>query len=901
MQALLENCESWLARQYKNILGLDLIGDVVRLRWLSPDSLTKESERPNAQSLVIEDADIGCMLFLIPYVPEFLDLQINQALGLRSRLLRESNYTGIEKAGDKEDQDGSWRVRLVWLVGDNDWNDWQQKIIELRRESGAAEEITFDAVPIKNNNIQKSLDSHGLPQLLLNTRALLRQSSGEAEKWLSADSHVSVELQNFSHRFSTPRTRTIARELEEKAKLLKPVEKNQVSIHPRPFKRFSVQNFRNLDALEIGGDHPDDMSTEAIILFGPNGTGKSSLAEAITLAAFGTSPRLEQFMIDKDINGRSAELYLRKYLTPLNNIGVQPSYTWGESQKCEFALHPNEESKGRFEGVVLNQEDSIKFTDLSHGELAARVLTGYSSLADHLSEWLIQEEKRAKDTKLIFTRKHGLNSAIKRSSTAYNRLAERILSEQLQRPSPEFIDWLRFFGRQLDEDGRYASKLVTDWISQHDTVVKRLADTLQKLQEKDASQSQITQAILDKLREYDVIARRSEEFRQRLQKRIVTLREQLEDTLTQIETLGVWLASQSDNEDKPEVDSEVLKTEIENLANERAKLESSGKSLRGRLDLLDQASQFLTSHWATQHPDICPVCDSNVADRQGIETVVLVLQDETNTTIQALRTRHVEIQTTQKELDVKLKVAGMSICPVAAEDQSRIKDWLSPFLPEGAVLEDWLINPQYRQQLKDDLSRMGILPEAPKPYADASQESERLATDFIELTQEADMALEEPQSIAEVKKAFEQRMEKILKDHLPSTLGKVWEELTLTLTTAPWLLPDRPNMELGNSSKSLSVQVGKSGRYIRYIYNAAERHLLGLAWFFTYYLAKRRFDEAWMLLDDPAQEMDQPSFRELVRLWETLLRLHQKMCRSFTLIAALHQEARALEAARDVV
>jgi hypothetical protein len=126
----------------------------------------------------------------------------------------------------------------------------------------------------------------------------------------------------------------------------------------------------------------------------------------------------------------------------------------------------------------------------------------------------------------------------------------------------------------------------------------------------------------------------------------------------------------------------------------------------------------------------------------------------------------------------------------------------------------------------------------------------------------------------------------------------VWEELTLTLTTAPWLLPDRPKLKLGQRGKSLSVQVGKSDRYIRYIYNVAERHLLGLAWFFTYYLAKRRFDEAWMLLDDPAQEMDQPSYRELVRLWETLLRLHLKLRRPFTMIIALHQESRALDAAR---
>ena len=167
---------------------------------------------------------------------------------------------------------------------------------------------------------------------------------------------------------------------------------------------------------------------------------------------------------------------------------------------------------------------------------------------------MTQEERRANETKLVFTRKHGLNIAIKLSSTAYNRLADALLSEQLQRPSPEFIDWLRFLGRLSDEDGRYASTLVTDWTSQQDTVVKRLADTLAKLQDKSAPQLHITQVIQEKLSEYDVLARKSEEFRQRLETRLVALREQLEDALIQIATWGAWLESQADTQDRSEAD-----------------------------------------------------------------------------------------------------------------------------------------------------------------------------------------------------------------------------------------------------------------------------------------------------------------------------------------------------------
>jgi hypothetical protein len=904
MNPWLEQCESWLLRQYQNILGRNLEDGPVKLRWLPADSLTNAAETSEAHGLAVEDADIGWLLFLLPYEPDRLEPQVNQALGLRSRLLRESNYTGNAKAGEKEDQDSTWRVGLVWLVENNKWGHWQRHILDLRRESGAAEEISVDAIRITQNDVHAALDSHGLSRLLLHTRSLLAQSETEAEKWLSADDQVTAELQNFSQRFKTPRARAFARELEEEAKSFQPAEARSLSSAARQFRRFRVKHFRNLDTLEVVADHAEDTKAQAIVLFGPNGTGKSSFAEALSLAAFDTSPRLEQFIDDDDLRRPTAETYLKDYLTPLassNSSNAKPCFAWDTGDKYEetpFALNPNEESRRRFEGVVLNQEDSLKFTELPREELAARVLKGYSGLADHLLAWLVQEEKRTNEAKLTFTRKHGLNSAIKRSVTAYDRLAQSLLLEQLQRPSPEFLAWLRFLEKLSDEDGRHASKLVSDWTNQQDNVVKRLAETVAKLQEIGATQSQIAQAIREKLDEFDRLAKQSSDFRQRLESRIAALREQLDIALTQMENWGAWLGSRESAPTTPEEDSQALKVEIESIAKERATLETNGKVLRARLDLLDQAQQFLASHWTVQYPDTCPVCNSDVAEREGIVAVVTVLQEETNATIQTLRARHVEIQNRQKDLDAKLKAIGVSTCPLAAEDQARLKDWLKPFLPEGAGLEDWLANPQLRGQLKGDLSRMRVLPEAPKPYADATLVVDRLAGDFIALTQEADKALEDPQSIGEVKKAFEQRLENVLKDHLPSTLEKVWLEITMTLTTAPWLLPAPPALKLDQRGKSLSVQAGEKGQYIRYLYNAAERHVLGLAWFFTYYVAKRRFEEAWMLLDDPAQEMDQPSFRELVRLWETLLRIHQRKNRPFTMIVALHQEERALDATR---
>jgi len=906
MQQWLEQCDSWLTRQYNSVLGLKLTGGPVRLRWLPSDSLIREVAKSEAYGLAVEDNDIGCLLFLLPYKPDRLEQQVNQALGLRSRLLRESNYTGNDTAGEKEDQESTWRVGLVWLVEDNQWAEWQQYIINIRRESGAAEEISFDAVQVTKNDIRKALDEHCLPRLLLHTRALLSQSAATAEKWLSADDQVSAEILNFAQRFDNPQSRLFARALEEKAKFFQPAGVKEVSAEPRQFRRFLVKHFRNLSNLEVSVDAGAKPNAQAIVLFGPNGTGKSSFAEAVSLATFGTSPRLEQFLSDKDLSRATAtvETYFNDYLKPLdmlNKADAGPSYAWDTGDKFDetsFSINTSEASNRRFEGVVLNQEDSIDFTKMNREQLAARVLKGYSTLADHLLDWLTQEAKRADDIKHEFTRKHGLSGAVKRSVTAYNRLAQAQLSEQLKRPSPEFLDWLSFLARLSDEDGKYASKLVSDWTNQQSILATRLADTMTKLQEKGASQSNLSQAIREKLDEFDRLANETGDFYQRFESKIVMLREQLDVALAQIESWGVWLVSQAIAPPSQEADSQALKVDLENLVKERTVLENNGKALRGRLDLLDQAMQFLTSSWSTLHPDICPVCNTDVSSRQGINVVVSTLQNETNATIHLLRSQYVDIQNRQKELDVKLKMAGLSVCPVVEEDKTRLRAWLQPFLPEGTELEERLTNSQHREQLKSDLSRMKILPEVPKPYADAAQVAERLANEYIVLTQEADRALENPQSIGEVKKAFEQRLEEVLKNHLPSTLEKVWLEIALTLTTASWLLPVRPALTLEQRGKSLSVQAGKSGRYIRYIFNSAERHVLGLAWFFTYYMAKSRFEEAWMLLDDPAQEMDQPSFRELVRLWETLLRLHQRKEHPFTMIVALHQEERALDATR---
>ncbi len=900
MNHWLNSCESWILRQYQSMLQVRAAGISPRLRWLTADSLTKECNKEQAQCLAIEDAEIGWLFFLAPFDSSQLERQVNEALGIRSRLLKESNYTGRAEAADAEDPDSSWRVGLVWLVAGDQWAAWQHRILELRRESGAAEEISLDAIPIDNDSIDAALDAHGLPRLLIHTRALFAQSATEVDSWLSADSQVSAQLENFSHQFESPRVRALARQLEEQSKLFQAPGPRVARTEPRRFKRFRVKQFRNLEALEVVADQNDD--AQAIVLYGPNGTGKSSFAEALSLAAFASSPRLDLFLRDTDFRNPSSDLYFKDYLKQCGARApaptISPSFSWNGEKETHFATSQEAIHAARFEGVILNQEDSIKFTELSREALATLVLKGYSAMTDHLISWLSQEERRANETKLMFTRKYEISGVIKKRETAYDRLAQGLLKDQLHRPSPEFLGWLDFFVRLAGQDLESASRLASAWRSYQATFVTQLAGNLSSLQAIGASQADIAKEVHETLDAFNRLAEQSKQFHARVFQRIGVLREQLDQALSWIDMWGTWLATRSAAPSPTDIESQILQTERETLAKERSEIEGRGQVLRGRLELLEQAQQFLTRHWAAGHPNTCPVCNSNVENRQGIEAVVGALRDETNANAQALRTRHADLQERQKELDAKLKSVGAATCPVAAEDQARLKNWLAPFLPDGQNIEGWLVDQQRRQQLKSDLGRMRALPEAPLPYSDPATESHRLANEFIALSNEADRALDDPQAMEQVRKTFEQRMEAVLVEHLPKTLGKVWQEITLTLTTAPWLLPARPILKLDQRGKSLSVQLENRELFVRYIYNAAERHVLGLAWFFTCFLAKRRFEEAWMLLDDPAQEMDQPSFRELVRFWETLLRIHRKNKSPLTLITTLHQEERALDATR---
>jgi hypothetical protein len=146
----------------------------------------------------------------------------------------------------------------------------------------------------------------------------------------------------------------------------------------------------------------------------------------------------------------------------------------------------------------------------------------------------------------------------------------------------------------------------------------------------------------------------------------------------------------------------------------------------------------------------------------------------------------------------------------------------------------------------------------------------------------------------------------VVSNHLPKTIGGLWRELSLILAPAYWIQACTPEMTMGlkRGAERLGVTVRRNQNQAelpaRHILNQAEQHVLGLAWFFTRFLTHGRFLIPFIALDDPAQEMDQVTFRKFARFVQAFQRAHRFISAKFGIVVLLHQEERAIDFARAI-
>jgi len=258
-----------------------------------------------------------------------------------------------------------------------------------------------------------------------------------------------------------------------------------------------------------------------------------------------------------------------------------------------------------------------------------------------------------------------------------------------------------------------------------------------------------------------------------------------------------------------------------------------------------------------------------------------------------------------KIIETKLSVLSHSKIPISKVRQGEMDSYLKPFL-EGKSIEEVIRIGQESELLAQVYRVINVPAQLPEKIQDVDQLLhqiiERISSDEAKRAQVWDA----PTKWEEVGKKLKSITFEVVQNHMPNTLQAVWVEIGMAITSAPWNTRKpifKPEMKRGNEKLTVVVKGNKNREMLgRYFYNQAEGHVLGLAWFFTRYLAEGRFRFEWQAMDDPAQEMDQTTFRAFCRFMQSWLRINKDSDTdgAYKVICFLHQEDRALDMARSL-
>ena len=888
----INQCQVYLEDQYsslfENFKTFENVPDIEKIpTWHTVDTLLKPSELNDSHAVFIRDPEIGICLYLIPFIPNKTDInsQLASALQIRSRLLPEySSYDNDNKVEDA-DSFGSWRVILHWLVDQNDYPQWLEEIVNIRSNTAHFEEISVDAVWNEKGDWETSIKEHGFPRLLLTCRSIFKKTSPEQiTRWSSADDYVRRELEGFQNRFSDLRTQEFAGILEEKIRSFEPKTPTNYDDNSSlsNINKIKIQNFRNILHLELKlGDAP----VKSTIVHGPNGTGKSAICESLSLGLCGTSDRYNEFLKDPDTKKNSIE-YLKSYLTPMKTS--DESSKWNVSindEKSEATLIENsEDSSTALRSIkcnILSQESSQEFLKMNAEELGGYILQGYSDLAEHIESALAKNIDETNSARVNFLNSYGLKTNISRIDTAKERVADTLISRELPSISHQLENWVNSTG-----DGFLKANMqsIKNKESLRNNIIKKseLEGVEADIHVWIKTYNTFCQATTEKAADIKSVADKVDFLKEK----------------TQI--WNNWLTSKKESaasEKSDQVSS--LKTELKILEEKRQKITEKGKEYKARVAHLEQAKSFVENYWQNIHPETCPTCDTDLKAREGILKVITQIEAETSTLREAARNDYQEFTNKIVEVQKRLSDIGISENPINQEDRDTVIELLQPLITGDQPFEDYIRNPASYQALIQQLDILRQIPDIPAavhtPDELARNVSEKFKTEFSKLL----YAMDAPQRWNEIGKELNTVLSSVVGNHLPETIGKLWKEIIFNLTPGMWLLPSEPDFSVKahRGSKKVSV-VLEDSRLAKYILNRAEIHILGLAWFFTSYLTTGRFKHSLICMDDPAQEMDQATYRDLCRLWETLIRLHKFNDRPLTFIALLNQEDRSLDAAR---
>jgi hypothetical protein len=917
MNEILVSLFGWLSDAYSTQLGVALERNEMQRETL-PIALWRDEHLVGADCAEVFDSDLGAWLRFRVLNEQTSAEAINKLVdGDIQWGLRQLAALSQTMRSGEPDPNGGWQIHLIWLVSKKHQDAWRKKMQAMRADSGYSEELGLDGIFFTEpSTFRPTLDGHRLPQLLFASRKLLSLSADKMPQWLRANEVFAAALKELPAQATVmdkQRTQALVDELLKPGGVESPTAElmADIPISANQYTKLAVQYVRNVEkatlSLPIG---------KVVVVHGPNGSGKSSLFEALAIGVTGSSTTLRNYLekdVEKDLTPKERANYVANVLANRRQReGSIPVIQLNDrASALETIASSFEEASARVkaaDGTFLAQEDARAFVSLPGADLALRILRGYSDLADRTQEYVDAQYNQSNQRNKEWLSEHGLNSGITLPSTRFTKLALMQLGKHVPSGGQGISNWLGSLAKRFPEATEQSSAAGLRWQrvdnpAGRDELCEKMAN-VEKLGFGVEMLEGWFKARLNALQAIDELDRIYES-------RIQALTSQFQEIQEDLKSWATWKIRQAQTpaiQAVPDASHELSMGQIAELEKALAELTRQGQDLSLRNEHLTGVVRDVLPKWKGSHPKDCPTCSAVHAD--GIESVVAGLQVIVQQQVDALRNAYREKQGQLKQL--RSAQTTQDVCPLSEVRQNQLANLLNLELDGPQGLAALISQPDGHALIMQSIAALAARPKlrdlmlACEP---ANEAAGRVFESISTVTAEGEALRIAPESWGRIKKLIDSSAALLVQQHLPNTLEAVWQEIAYGLTPARWNLWGKPRLipNLSRGAQKLTVEIapntemqGSNGKNLlaRYAFNQAEQHILGLAWFFTRYLSHGRFQHALMALDDPAQEMDQTTYRIFVRWIQAMSRLHVVRKIPLSTVVFLHQEDRALDLAR---
>lgn len=853
---------------------------------------------------ILFDPEIGIVCFFLKYINESVTRkQIISAVSLRSKL-----QPGLpQNLSSQSEVEPEWRVYINWIVEEeNQFVKWKETISDIRNNTAYFEEIGLDVLFLKNSNLNHDIFEHRLPKLLLNLRKIFKLTNpDQIYEWRSADELVIEMLKNLEDEMPE-KIKPYCKELVDYGldKKRNHITTNKLDQGYEKLGTFAVENFRNITnkiKLELGPLKLPKFNgasrTDAIahIIYGPNGTGKTTLYEALEFSFIGCSERMLRFLKDTEHHRKNPTTYL-DYLKPIKMPDTKPKITPDEESvglieiKCD--KNPREESTASklksLQDVMLSQKRIGEFVHLDSGSFSAEVMKDYSPISIILKDYVANRfEKASLERKRLLTR---LNMPT--GFTIMQNTKEAYVTQLWQKSIPEIsrnlLNVLEIFNQKENiPDVMRFNNIITNLnkLSKE----RKNVPTLEEAQD-----SKTWESFFSNFNKYIEELKRWHEKLHNFSKK--WHRDKLLEGMI---IWAEWLNQKKNKNYNGDILEEELLNELKNLENNRNIARKKGEMIKERLDgHFEMISSFLNNHWLPSFPDTCPTCNTDFKEIDGgLAAIIDNIKEELNKKRNQLRESYKDLSNRIKIVQKKLSNIGGAKFPLNNEEKESVMNMIDVLFPSEEVsIEDILLSTDKMDVIKQRYEELNKYVSLPELITEPNTLAIELAMKVKRELNNIDTIWESFDSWKSVDKLLNEKLSEIIKKHLPDTIGELWWEVTMCLTPSYWS-ETYTGLEIKVEDEKKS-RLEISGKKALYIINTAEMNIIGISWLITRYILNGRWKYKFLVIDDPAQGMDEVSFGEFCRFMYTFLYLHQSNSIPLSLVLFLRQQEYSINAAK---